>query len=110
MRTRRSPAMAIARSRFDSRRLVHSRRFSRNALHLLPILAVNRGRPLFPSSLIPWTPPRIELDQDRGQEFHRGSNAEVWEMAGRGRQVLIAPFIDVARDHIRVIVPGHWGH
>jgi hypothetical protein len=32
------------------------------------------------------------------------TEAEVWEIAGR--QVLTAPFLNVSRDHIEVIVPG----
>ena len=45
-----------------------------------------------------------------GKNFIAVTDVEVWEMAGGGRQVLIAPFVDVARDHIQVILPGHWGH
>jgi hypothetical protein len=32
------------------------------------------------------------------------TEAEVWEIAGR--QVFTAPFLNVSRDHIQVIVPG----
>ena len=32
------------------------------------------------------------------------TEVEVWEIAGR--QVLTAPFLNVSRDHIQVIVPG----
>ena len=35
------------------------------------------------------------------------TDAEVWEMAAGGRKVLEAPFIDVSRDQIQVIAPGH---
>ena len=43
------------------------------------------------------------------REFIAVTDAEVWEMAEGGRQVLKAPFVDVARQHIQVILPGHWG-
>jgi len=43
------------------------------------------------------------------REFIAVTDAEVWEMAEGGRQVVKAPFIDVAREHIQVIMPGHWG-
>jgi hypothetical protein len=33
------------------------------------------------------------------------TDAEVWELAGR--QVLTAPFVNVSRDHIQVVTPGH---
>ena len=33
------------------------------------------------------------------------TDAEVWELTGR--QVLIAPFINVSRDHIQIVTPGH---
>ena len=33
------------------------------------------------------------------------TEAEVWELAGR--QVLTAPFVNVSRDHIQVVTPGH---
>ena len=32
------------------------------------------------------------------------TEAEVWEVAGR--QVFTAPFLNISRDHIQVIVPG----
>jgi len=34
-------------------------------------------------------------------------NAEVWELQVGGRQVIAAPFINVSRDHIEIIFPGH---
>lgn len=38
------------------------------------------------------------------KEFIALTDAEVWEVAGR--QVFTAPFLNVSRDHIQVIVPG----
>jgi hypothetical protein len=34
-------------------------------------------------------------------------NAEVWELQPGGRQVAAAPFINVSREHIEIIYPGH---
>jgi hypothetical protein len=34
-------------------------------------------------------------------------NAEVWELHPGGRQVAAAAFLDVSRDHIEIILPGH---
>jgi len=41
------------------------------------------------------------------RDFIAVTNAEVWELPVGGRQVLSAPFINVSRDHIEVILPGH---
>jgi hypothetical protein len=38
------------------------------------------------------------------KEFIAVTEAEVWEVVGR--QVFTAPFINVNRDHIQIIVPG----
>jgi hypothetical protein len=35
------------------------------------------------------------------------TDAEVWELAVGGRQMIAAPFLNVARDHIQVITPQH---
>ena len=35
------------------------------------------------------------------------TNAEVWELQPGGRQVAAAPFLNVSRGHIEVIMPGH---
>ena len=42
-----------------------------------------------------------------GSDFIAVTNAEVWELQVGGRQVLAAPFINVSRDHIEIILPGH---
>jgi hypothetical protein len=42
------------------------------------------------------------------RDFIAVTNAEVWELQVGGRQVLAAtPFINVSRDHIEIILPGH---
>lgn len=33
------------------------------------------------------------------------TDAEVWELSVGGRQLVAAPFLNVSRDHIQVIVP-----
>jgi len=35
------------------------------------------------------------------------TDAEVWELAVGGRQMIAAPFLNVSRDHIQVITPQH---
>ncbi|HTL26589.1 MAG TPA: hypothetical protein VL280_08245 [Burkholderiales bacterium] len=35
------------------------------------------------------------------------TDAEVWELAVGGRQMISAKFLNVARDHIQVITPQH---
>ena len=35
------------------------------------------------------------------------TDAEVWELAIGGRQVLAASFINVSRDHIQIVTPSH---
>ena len=42
-----------------------------------------------------------------GKDFIKVTDAEVWELAAGGRKVMSAPFVDVARGHIQVILPGH---
>ena len=41
------------------------------------------------------------------REFIAVTNAEVWELQPGGRQVASAPFINVSRDHIEIVYPGH---
>ena len=38
------------------------------------------------------------------RSFIAVTNAEVWEVVGR--QVFVAPFLNVNRDHIQIITPG----
>jgi hypothetical protein len=41
------------------------------------------------------------------RDFIAVTNVEVWELHVGGRQVLAAPFVNVSRDHIEIILPGH---
>jgi hypothetical protein len=41
------------------------------------------------------------------RDFIAVINAEVWELEVGGRQIVSAPFINVSRDHIEIILPGH---
>ena len=41
------------------------------------------------------------------RDFIAVTNAEVWELQPGGRQVASAPFLNVSRDHIEIILPGH---
>jgi hypothetical protein len=39
------------------------------------------------------------------KEFIAITDAEVWEIAGR--HVMNTPFLNVSRNHIEVVIPGH---
>ena len=41
------------------------------------------------------------------RDFIAVVTAEVWELQPGGRQVAAAPFINVSREHIEIIYPGH---
>ena len=41
------------------------------------------------------------------RDFIAVVNAEVWELQVGGRMVLSAPFINVSREHIQIVLPGH---
>jgi uncharacterized protein DUF6812 len=41
------------------------------------------------------------------REFIAVTSAEVWELQPGGRQVASAPFLNVSREHIEIIFPGH---
>jgi hypothetical protein len=41
------------------------------------------------------------------KDFIAVVNAEVWELQPGGRQVASAAFLNVSRDHIEIILPGH---
>jgi len=41
------------------------------------------------------------------RDFIAVTEAEVWELAVGGRQLIAAPFLDVNRDHIQIITPQH---
>ena len=40
------------------------------------------------------------------KEFIAVTDAEVWELAIGGRQILAAAFINVSREHIQIVTPG----
>jgi len=50
---------------------------------------------------------RITDFMAEARDFIAVTHAEVWELQVGGRQVLSAPFINVSRDHIEIILPGH---
>jgi predicted naringenin-chalcone synthase len=50
---------------------------------------------------------RISDFMAESRDFIAVTNAEVWELHPGGRQVAAASFINVSRDHIEVILPGH---
>ena len=50
---------------------------------------------------------RITDFMAEARDFIAVTSAEVWELHPGGRQVQSAPFINVSRDHIEVILPGH---
>ena len=50
---------------------------------------------------------RITDYMTEARDFIAVTNAEVWELQVGGRQVVSAPFIDVSRAHIEIILPGH---
>jgi hypothetical protein len=50
---------------------------------------------------------RITDFMAEARDFIAVTNAEVWELQVGGRQMLSAPFINVSREHIEVILPGH---
>jgi hypothetical protein len=41
------------------------------------------------------------------REFIAVTSAEVWELQPGGRQVASAPFLNISRQHIEIILPGH---
>lgn len=40
------------------------------------------------------------------KEFIAVTDAEVWELAIGGRQILASPFINVSLEHIQIVTPG----
>lgn len=50
---------------------------------------------------------RITDYMAEARDFIAVTNAEVWDLQVGGRQVLSAPFINVSREHIEIILPGH---
>jgi hypothetical protein len=50
---------------------------------------------------------RITDFMAESRAFIAVTQAEVWELVPGGRQVASAPFLNVSRDHIEIIMPGH---
>jgi len=50
---------------------------------------------------------RITDYMAEARDFIAVTSAEVWELQVGGRQVLAAPFINVSRAHIEIVLPGH---
>lgn len=50
---------------------------------------------------------RITDYMTEARAFIAVTNAEVWDLQVGGRQLLAAPFINVSREHIEIILPGH---
>lgn len=50
---------------------------------------------------------RVTDFMSEARDFIAVTNAEVWELQPGGRQVASAPFINVSREHIEIIFPGH---
>ncbi|HEY3077808.1 MAG TPA: hypothetical protein VGJ74_21760 [Burkholderiales bacterium] len=50
---------------------------------------------------------RITDFMAEARDFIAVTNAEVWELQPGGRQVASAPFLNVSRFHIEIILPGH---
>ena len=50
---------------------------------------------------------RITDYMAEARDFIAVTGAEVWELQVGGRQVLSAPFINVSRAHVEIILPGH---
>ncbi len=50
---------------------------------------------------------RITDFMAEAKDFIAVVNAEVWELQPGGRQVASAAFINVSRNHIEIILPGH---
>jgi hypothetical protein len=50
---------------------------------------------------------RITDFMAEARDFIAVTHAEVWELQPGGRQVASAPFLNVSRFHIEIILPGH---
>jgi hypothetical protein len=50
---------------------------------------------------------RVTDFMTQARDFIAVTHAEVWELQPGGRQVASAPFINVSRDHIEIVYPGH---
>lgn len=50
---------------------------------------------------------RITDFMKEARDFIAVTDAEVWELTVGGRQVAATPFLNVSRQHIEIILPGH---
>ena len=50
---------------------------------------------------------RVTDYMSEAKDFIAVTDAEVWELEIGGRQLIASPFLNVSRDHIQVIAPGH---
>ena len=50
---------------------------------------------------------RVTDYMSEARDFIAVTDAEVYELVLGGRQVLNAPFLNVSRDHIQIVLPGH---
>jgi hypothetical protein len=50
---------------------------------------------------------RITDFMKEARDFIAVTDAEVWELTVGGRQVAAAAFLNISRDHIEIILPGH---
>ena len=50
---------------------------------------------------------RVTDYMSEAKDFIAVTDAEVWELEIGGRQLIPSPFLNVSRDHIQVIAPGH---
>lgn len=50
---------------------------------------------------------RVTDYMSEAKGFIAVTDAEVWELAVGGRQMIAAKFLNVSRDHIQVITPQH---
>ena len=50
---------------------------------------------------------RITDFMAEARDFIAITHAEVWELQPGGRQIASAAFLNISRDHIQVIRPGH---
>ena len=50
---------------------------------------------------------RVTDYMSEAKGFIAVTDAEVWELAVGGRQMISAKFLNVSRDHIQVITPQH---
>lgn len=50
---------------------------------------------------------RVTDFMSEAKDFIAVTDATVWDLGPDGRQLLAAPFINVSRDHVQIVSPGH---